>query len=623
VRSLPRAALIGAGLGLAVTVVESWLGAVQLLRFHMISPFVLLAKGAVFGVVLGASFGAVAAPLLGRPRGGALHLAALVVLWAAAELYASPESTTFRLFSLIGPAAGLVVFGLARRLGRGREGLTVALGVAAILAAIVVPGVWARVVAGPAAPRPAAAAAPPGAPDVVLVVLDTVRRDHVSIYGYNRPTTPSFDALAREGVLFFDAVSPASWSLPAHASLFTGRFVSSHGAHEEHRFLDPGPPTLAETLAAAGWDTRSFTANAWISDGLGLTRGFAWTDEAWRAGSIGRSFHYMYRLLDRLGFGALDKGGADVVANFERWEASRPADAPPAFTFLNFIEAHFPYHQLPADVLGRFTTLPRPELLSVSMRLFAAQFGGETVAAAAVGPAATAMYDAGVSYADSLLGRVVEAIRRRGSLDRTIVVVLADHGEMLGEHGEFGHGQSLYEPVLEVPLAIRYPPRIKPWAHVSQPVSTAGVYATILELAGLPAPPSVQVASLVPSIEGKPSMPGPVLSEQFANPLGSGDSSRELLLRGGRRYRSFRLVGWKLVLDSKGGTYLFDLGHDPGETKDIAAAQPAATARLRADLARWEGGLGLPALDAPIAAGQALPVDPAARERLRALGYVQ
>jgi arylsulfatase A-like enzyme len=445
---------------------------------------------------------------------------------------------------------------------------------------------------------------------------------HLSAYGYARPTSPRFDALAASGALFLDATAPATWSLPSHASLFTGLFPSGHGAHEEHRFLDAGVPTLAETLAAAGWDTRCFTANAWISDSLGLVRGFAWSDEAWRAGDVGRSFNSMLRLLDRLGFGADDKGGGQVARNFERWMASRPAAVPPAFVFLNFIEAHFPYHQLPRDYLTRFTDLPPATLRTQSLALFAAQFGGGSIDPATVREGAVAMYDAGILYADALLGRVVDAIRQRGTLDRTVLVVLADHGELLGEHGDFGHGRSLLEPALRVPLMVRYPPRIPAGARVPTPVSTVGVFATVLDLLGLADSTPRHIGSLLGPIAGAPGG-GPVLAEQYVDHMLTATPRDDALMRPGERYRSYRAGTWKLVETRGGVPLLFDLATDPGETRDRAESDPAELARVAEELATWRKALGLPALDAGAARTPPPAMDAATRARLRALGYAE
>ncbi|HEV7732826.1 MAG TPA: sulfatase [Candidatus Binatia bacterium] len=604
----------GAGFGLAMAVLLTWLGAAQVMAFNMRPPVTMLVTGAGMAVVLGALLGLLVAFLL--RQGSTSHLLAVALAWAAIEVAVAPQSVQFQLVGAGSPAVACGLVLLGRRVPRA----AVVTAVLLVVAGVVLPEVWAGRGADPA-PAVTRGTPPPNAPDVVVVVLDTVRADHVSAYGYERPTTPNFDALAADGLLFLEAISPATWSLPSHASLFTGRFASAHAAHDEHRYLDPGSSTLAETLAAAGWDTRSFTANAWISDGLGMIRGFAWTDEAWRNGDVARSMHSMHRVLERFGIGPLDKGGAGVAATFDAWFMARPADAPPAFVFLNFIEAHFPYHQLPASYLGRFTTTPLSTLRRLSLQLVAAEFGGPAPDVETARVDATAMYDAGILYADALLGQVVEAIRRRGTLDRTIIVVLADHGELLGEHGEFGHGHSVYEPVLHVPLLVRYPPVVRT-GRASQPVSSAGVYATICDLLGIAVPPSVQAGSLLPSNRGRPA-PGPGLAEQYASMLGSAsDASGDPLLRHDRRFRAYRSGTEKLVVDSAGGQWLFDLQVDPGETRDVAAARPDRVTRLRSDLEAWVQALGLPALDAAVTAA-APPMDPAARERLRALGYVE
>jgi arylsulfatase A-like enzyme len=463
---------------------------------------------------------------------------------------------------------------------------------------------------------------------VVLVVLDTVRAGSVSTYGYTRPTAPVVDALAQEGALFLDATSPSTWSLPSHASLFTGRYPSSHGAHAEHRFLDDRFPTLAQVLERSGYETFCFTSNAWISDGLGLTRGFAWQDTSLRnQGGAGIGFSFVHRLLDRLGLQETDKGGGLVADAFGEWAAARPADAErPAFVFLNFIEAHFPYHQLPHEHLFRFTDRPYAELRGISVDLLGAQFGGAGRAVEEVGEPTRAMYDGGIVYTSELLEQVVDALRARGTLDDTILVVLADHGEVLGERGGFfGHGPSLYQESVGVPLLVRYPSRVPAGVRVAEPVSTLGVFATILQLADLPAPPTLQVGSLVPLLQGDDAGdPGPILAE-LHDAAGMGARGREdPQMQAERRYRLFREGALKLVTSSKGDAFLYDLASDPGETRDIAPEQPEKVAQMRARLEEARERLGLPELDAPLAVGAEAPeLDASTREQLRALGYAE
>lgn len=462
------------------------------------------------------------------------------------------------------------------------------------------------------------------------MVLDTVRAGSVSAYGYHRPTSPTLEALAREGALYRDATSPSTWSLPSHASLFTGRYPSSHGAHAEHRFLDDRYPTLAEVLAANGYETFCFTANPWISDGLGLTRGFGWQDTSLRdQGGAGTGFSFIHRLLDRLGLQATDKGGALVTRSFAKWTRERPDDGErPSFAFLNFIEAHFPYHQLPHENLFQFTDRPYAELRKISMDLLAAQFGGQAQRATEVAEPTLAMYDGGVVYSDSLLSDVVEALRARGTLNETVLIVMADHGEVLGERGEFfGHGPSLYQESIGVPLLIRYPPKVGAGVNVLQPVSTLGVFATILDLAELEPPPTLQVGSLLKAAKDASSASaGPILSELY-NPteMNGGVHNRpDPQMQGDRRYRLFRAGDLKLVTTSKGENFLYDLAADPAESRDLSEERPEALMRMKAQLAAALNELGLPELDAPLAVGDDAPeLDAATREQLRALGYAE
>jgi len=618
-------ALAGASYAIAANAAESWLTMPVVLQNRFVPALGIFTEATALSLLLGMLLGIACVPLLAVPRGRLWHLVAIAALWGALALWTAPGAAAFRWVSASAAFLAFLLVLLGRRVGRHHRWVSPAPALTLLLAALVTPMLYMAATTPARSVLPSLPPALPGSPDVVIVVLDTLRADHVSAYGYGRPTTPVFDALARDAALFLDASAPGTWSLPSHASLFTGLFASAHGAHDEHRFLEPGPPTLAETLAAAGYDTRCFTANPWISDSLGLTRGFAWSDEAWRTAAMGRSFMFIFRLLDRVGFGSTDKGGADVAAHFEDWVRKRPADTPPAFAFLNFAEAHFPYHQLPASYLTRFTALPHSDLRALSLDLFAAQFGAEAVDPAAAAPAATAMYDGGILYADSLLGRVAEALRRRGSLDRTVVVVLSDHGELLGEHGEFGHGRSLYEPVLRVPLLVRYPPRIRTGARVALPISTVGVYATVLDLAGITPTTPLHVGSLLPALTGDP-VHGPVLAEQYVAAHGSAPRTGAAgsLLDKDDRFRSYRAGTRKIIEAVKSKTVsLFDLASDPDEAHDLRATAPAELARLAEELRAWRAALTLPALDAARRDGGVPTIDPAARERLRALGYAQ
>ena len=617
---LRRSARLGLAYGLAATVLDQAFGAARMMDLNIPSMPGNQVRGLVIELGLGLVLGILATPLV--RAGEAAVVVACAVAWTILAYVVAPDPALVPMWATP-PVGALLLMGIGAWLGKRSAGLSWILGIAAAIATVVVPTVAerARVRTEAAAPAPSGARA--GAPDVMVVVLDTVRAASTSAYGYSRPTTPTLERLAAQGTLFLDATAPSTWSLPSHGSLFTGLFPSGHRTDGDHRILDTAAPTLAEVFARNGYDTRCFTANPHISDSFGLTRGFRWSDRAYLQGGAGRSFAFIYRVLDLIGISADDKGGSQVAGNLEQWLAERPAEGPPTFTFINFLEAHFPYHQVPDEFLRRFTDRSRRELRAISLEAFGAQFGRTLTpeqVEAARGPSID-MYDAGVLYSDHLLSRVVTALERTGRLDRTVLIVLADHGEMVGEHGLFGHGTGLYEPGVRVPLLIRYPGRIPAGVRVTQPVSTLGVFATALDLAGLEPPLPVHAGSLVPGIAG--GAPGePILVERAAS---EGKAASPAPLGQAQwRYRIYRSGSWKLAQTSNGDTFLFDLASDPEERQNVANTRASDLTRLKTELAAWVTKLGLPALDAIAAApGSSPPVDQATHERLKALGYTE
>lgn len=621
----------GLGFGLAISTVHIVIGVALILALGM-PPLTAFAFNAlVIEIVCGVVAGVLLSPLTRLPKGRLLHVAVLAAIWLGLERWVAVDPTKLQMW--IGPTVGaLVLFVIGARLRKRWPRVFYTLAV--LIPAIVpfVPEIKHRVQGGyeikPPADRPKA---PEGAPDVLFIVMDTVRAQSVSAYGYERKTTPNFDTLAKEGLFIADATSPATWSLPAHASLFTGALPSVSGAHEESRFLYEGIPTIAETMASLGWETRAFSANPHISESFGLTRGFDWTDQAWITGAGGRGFTFIYRLIDAMGFSAQDKGGGQVVKNIQDWMGSRPKDAPPAFVFVNFLEAHFPFHQLPDDQLYLYTKEDISELRAVGQIAFGVQFGRQLTDAeyTRIHQPIKDMYDGGVHYTDFLMGEVVEEWRKRGLLDNTIVIVLGDHGETTGEHGAFGHVTPLYEEVLRVPLMFRYPAKITAGSRVDMPVSSAATFATVMDLLGQPKPERSQYSSLLPGATGA-IVGQPVVAERFEEHMLSARfepgtaNGHGLLLSPFGRYRTFRSGNYKLGKYSDGSVYLFDLAADPGEMTDVASTQTGEKDRLLNELSVIEDSYGLVGLDAELPKGPStVELSDAAQEQLRALGYIE
>lgn len=630
--SMLKAGLLGGlGWGMAISMVHlaQGIGLIVALGTPPMTGFA--AKTVPMELVLGVLAGLLFAPVTRLTKNPWAHPLVLAAAWIGLERFVAVDPS--KILMWVGPTLGaLLVFAIGRAIWRRMPAAVLGLSVAIPAITLVIPE--AIEASKPPLPvREGAAQAPAGAPDVLFIVMDTVRAQSTSAYGYERKTTPNFDRIAQEGVLFKDANSPATWSLPAHAALFTGTFPSWNNANAETRFLDDKLPTLAETLGDAGWQTRCFSANPHISDSFGLTRGFQANDKAWATGTSARNFSFIYRLVDALHLGgAEDKGGSIVVGNIERWMKSRPADAPPQFVFVNFLEAHFPFHQLPEEFLNEFQDRPVSELREINQIAFGVQFGRQLTDEEyeIVHQPLVDMYDAGVLYTDHLVGEVLDVWEEAGLLDNTIVVVIGDHGESVGEQGAFGHVTPMNEQVLRVPFAIRYPKKIQAGSVVDQPISTVGTYATVLDLLGLNPPSVYQVGSLLPGIQGD-EVGKPVLAERFEEHMlsarfGEGEANGKGPLVNPRgRFRAYRSGDYKLVQHTTDGTVLFNLSSDPMESRDIAGNDKYTTQAMVSELESWQARLGLPALDAPIDAPKSLPENLSAEEleALRALGYIE
>jgi len=394
-----------------------------------------------------------------------------------------------------------------------------------------------------------------GAPNVLIVVWDTVRAASLSLYGHTSPTTPNLEALAAESVVFDHAFSTSPWTLPGHATLFTGYYPHEMSGSWFER-LDGRQLTLAEVFRRAGHATGGFVANHhYTSYDSGLARGFdtyrdyvvsleqimassalTQTPSGWdllRARSLGQALGAlrMSNWTVEQKRGSDRKHSDEVNAEFLTWLDG--LDGRPFFAFLNFFDAHEGYWS-PPEFRDRFA---------------------ETWEGA---------YEAAIAYQDDRLGLLLEELDRRGVLDNTLVVITSDHGEMFGEHGLNGHAKALYIPTLHVPLIIRYPAQLHA-ARVAQDVSLRDVPATILDLAGL------QVA---------PGLPGESLRRTWAQePLQAEDVTVMAEVQEGRNnppedpisrgaMRAVMSGGWQLILNGDGEEELFEY-RGPQATVDV------------------------------------------------------
>jgi arylsulfatase A-like enzyme len=428
-----------------------------------------------------------------------------------------------------------------------------------------------------AAPRSA------GLPNVVLIFLDTVRGDHLSSLGYSRRTSPSLDRIGASGIVFERAVAPAPWTLPSHATSFTGRWPFELTA-DWRDALDETSFTLAEHMAASGYQTAGFVANTrFASYETGLDQGFQEYDD-YRSNSqrvllstsIGRLLTSTARLRGIIGWEwSLDRRDArDIRESFEQWvDATEPGR--PFFAFLNFFDAHHPYDP-PAPFAGRFGGDSIDP--SLGDRLWSVVYPEPFFPDDSAGLELMARsYDESLAYLDSEVGKLLDGIEQDPRLDNTIVIVTSDHGELLGEHGLVDHGNSLYFPLVHVPLIVTWKNRLLAGTRVERPVSLRDIPATITDLTGLRRmkrvfpgtslrrtwePDSGRLSSpamsVVTGIRGKPDN----------EPISRGDMAAVL-------------VDSLLVIRSGDCRYeLYDVDKDPANRNDLAAGAVTDTRRM-------------------------------------------
>lgn len=366
-------------------------------------------------------------------------------------------------------------------------------------------------------------------PNVLLLVLDTVRARSLSLYGYGRKTSPVLEELASEGVTFEHAFATSSWTLPSHASLFTGRYPFELSADWLTR-LDDRYPTLAEAFRGAGYRTGGFVANLmYAGRESGLARGFShYEDWPLSPGRILEGSSLGFFILNnprvRRALGYADnwtrKSTRAVSRDLLRWLDRQPRDRP-FFAFLNLYEAHEPYLP-PPPFDTAFGPLPAPSARAiVHARRADGQRRDKHRVSATEGADEERAYDGAIASMDAEIGRLLDALEERALLRETIVIVTSDHGEHHGEHGLYLHGHSLYSEVLHVPLVVVYPGRVPAGVRIEMPVSLRDVPATLTDLAGITSTgfPGRSLRSLLTTTGPQGDDPGsPVLAEVWPAP---------------------------------------------------------------------------------------------------------
>jgi len=398
---------------------------------------------------------------------------------------------------------------------------------------------------------------------LVVISLDTVRQDHVSAYGYERSTTPQLDRLAERGVLFTGAFSQEVNTAPSHASMFTGAYPHEHGCLSNGHELPPHHATLAGILHSAGFRTAGFVSGFPMRSRISrLDRGFEVWNDAFRG---------------------LRRDGRETTALALRWLSERAADER-YFLFLHLYDAHGRYEP-PERYRGLFSPDDDGRLLE-SIPKYQRIVDEEGRLVRRLGDY-VARYDASIRFLDDLVARVLEAV----DLDETVVVVLSDHGETLGErHHVLDHGAQLFDEQIRIPLVLAAPGL--PPGRVDAMVETVDLLPTLLTLLGIRTAGALQIAGrdFLPVIEGR--APGRTRVHAAARAVAARHADRGYRLDPSRRLLAVRSDRWKLIRYPGRGedpVELYDLRADPLEREDLADVRPQPRGQLQAALDGWQG----------------------------------
>ncbi|MEE2664880.1 MAG: sulfatase [Myxococcota bacterium] len=430
----------------------------------------------------------------------------------------------------------------------------------------------------------AGCAAPERAPDVVVMVLDTTRADRLGVYGHTRPVSPNLDAFAQDSVVYERAWSTASWTLPSHASLLTGKYPTAHGAHitpftdatsngDNPAHLREDAITLAELLAERGYRAAAFAGAGWLDPAFGLLQG--------------------YEIQDAVNNRTLP---AEQISNRAiAWLGSVPREQP-VHLLVNYFDPHFPYD--PQPPYDRYA-LGRPDVKVPGL----ADLIDETPPTPEQLAKMIDLYDGEIEYMDHHIGRLLEALRTAGRYDDSLIVVLSDHGELFGEHGDSGHGAWLWEELIRIPLIVHYPEARDAGLRDQSIVSIVDVLSWIAVELGLELPPDVDGVAV-----GEREL---VLAQEFPNALfserGGGELDRDLVA--GVEWP------WKLIESTRGERLLYRLDADPRELEDVS--HDATSERIRQSVDTTQAQLRVPEPDDPRA------MSPEAESHLRELGYIE
>ena len=455
---------------------------------------------------------------------------------------------------------------------------------------------------------------------VILLWADTLRRDHLDVYGYERQTAPFLRSMAAKGILFNDSISQASWTKVATPAIMTSLYPSTSGVRDFPDHLPASAVTLAELYREAGYATVSFASNLFTGQFTNLHQGFEVVHESLSLDDS-RSSKTAREYVDRLNEWLKLHGDAPFFVFLHLYDPHDPFEPARPYDTLWADSAKKEEHAEQAEKVKEFIKDPMAKAFGMASR--------DELSAAGIDPEAFVghdrdWYDGSIRGMDVEIGRLLERLKGLGLAETTLVVFTADHGEEFLDHGRMFHGHTVYGELVQVPLIMTWPGGIPAGVTVEETVQTIDVMPTLLALSGLRQPEGLQGASLVPLIAAgstEPWQARPAFSEKALTQPGSGGPWPP-------DTESYSIVnqGWKLIhnVARRDGTpeyELFQVATDPHDQSDVAAEHPEVVARLAAAIDAWHESAVAARLPSDSEAVEGLSQEEL--ERLRSLGYIQ
>jgi len=425
-------------------------------------------------------------------------------------------------------------------------------------------------------------------PNLLIIIIDTLRADHVGSYGYYRDTTPNIDALAVNGTLFENAYSQISATVPSHAAIMTSVYPWKLGVFNNQMTLKDDATTLAEILQGKGYATGAVIGNGTLVSEHGLAQGCAFYDDAMPVKEPNRE-HYQ-------------KTPEQTSKSAIQW-LKKQKHGQPFFLWINYMDPHGPYTPAP-PYNSRFKPVDRGRKIEKSasnleryrIPLYQVLDGQNDV------DYYISQYDGEIRMTDEWIGTLIQGLKDLGFFENTIVVVLSDHGESLGEHGwYFCHGNLASQEQIRIPLIMRYPKSIPKNNRIAQPVESIDIMPTLLDLLGLPKPETVDGKTLLPMmIKEKAQM----VTIYSTSALLDGKKITTAVMRG----------EWKMIRSEDGKEELFNLMQDPNEDVNLLGKYPEIEDKLRLLLDGQFAGIHF--------VQENREMDPEKAKRLKSLGYI-